>query len=282
MEHATNTEPLLRIYRFAGWLFRSTPLALEHRGQTVELRPQALQILDELLLQVGEVVARKRLKKAVFADRPFLDHRQAINLAISQLRRALGDDARRPRFIETVGSRGYRFIYPVEVESASLRRPASGASASEAERLVGSSLLPAPTAKLVAICLLTLLLGSSPVIPGGNPTPRLYVAPWSCADETCSELARALTDELPARVFAATPRGWTVQTRTEPGDGVGDSVQRVEAGLRTIAAGRRVVSLRLTTADGVLLWASTDELSDDEIGPWLDRGLAEMLADPPN
>src|SRR5205814_1151732 len=44
----------------------------------------------------------------------FVEHDSAINTAVRKVRRALGDDADNPRFIETVVAKGYRFIAPIE------------------------------------------------------------------------------------------------------------------------------------------------------------------------
>ena len=61
----------------------------------------------------GTVVTRDEMRRALWQGATFVDFDRAINKAINQLRQVLGDNVKRPRFIETVPRCGYRFVAPV-------------------------------------------------------------------------------------------------------------------------------------------------------------------------
>src|SRR2546421_12033919 len=80
-----------------------------------------------LLEQPGEVVTREELQKRLWPADTFVDFDHSLNTAIKKLRHALGDDADKPRFVETLPRRGYRFIGHME-ESGGVSRPAKAAA----------------------------------------------------------------------------------------------------------------------------------------------------------
>jgi TolB-like protein/DNA-binding winged helix-turn-helix (wHTH) protein/Tfp pilus assembly protein PilF len=84
------------------------------RGQDhVPLQNLPFRILTVLLREPGRVVTREELRRELWPEDTFVDFERGISTAVSKLRDALGDTASNPRFIETVGRRGYRFIAPV-------------------------------------------------------------------------------------------------------------------------------------------------------------------------
>ena len=84
----------------------------KHRVR-IKLQVQPFQVLRILLEHPGEVVTRQELQKRIWTADTFVDFDQGLNNAIKKLREALGDDAEKPRFIETLSKRGYRFIAAV-------------------------------------------------------------------------------------------------------------------------------------------------------------------------
>jgi DNA-binding winged helix-turn-helix (wHTH) protein/predicted ATPase len=79
------------------------------RGTTeVRVTPKSLAVLYLLAQRAGEVVSKEDLFHSVWPGTAVSD--AALTSCIQELRRALGDNARRPRFIETLHRRGYRFI----------------------------------------------------------------------------------------------------------------------------------------------------------------------------
>jgi len=87
---------------------------LRKNGVKIRLQEQPFQILAFLLGRPGQVVTRQDLRDKLWSNDTFVDFDHSLNTAINKLREALGDSASSPRFVETVASRGYRFLAPVE------------------------------------------------------------------------------------------------------------------------------------------------------------------------
>jgi DNA-binding winged helix-turn-helix (wHTH) protein len=89
---------------------------LRKRGLRIKLQVQPFQVLLALLERPGHVVRRRELQKRIWPADTFVDFDQGLNNAVKRLREALDDDAEKPRFIETLSKRGYRFIGSVQDE----------------------------------------------------------------------------------------------------------------------------------------------------------------------
>jgi len=87
----------------------------------VKLTPKALAVLRHLLQQPGQGVSKEEFFRAVWADTVVSD--AALTSCIQELRQALHDDARSPRYIETVHRRGFRFIGKVVSDQLSVVSP---------------------------------------------------------------------------------------------------------------------------------------------------------------
>ena len=101
-------------YRFGDFAFDPSSGELHKHGLKVRLQEQPYQILMLLLARPGEVVTRERVRQALWPGDTFVDFDVSVNSAIKRLRDALNDSAEKPRFVETLPRRGYRFIAPVE------------------------------------------------------------------------------------------------------------------------------------------------------------------------
>src|SRR3954454_2569315 len=77
-------------------------------SQAIKLRPKAFAVLDHLLGRPGQLVTKDDLLNAVWPETFVGD--AVLKVTIRQIREALGDDPKSPRFIETAHRRGYRFI----------------------------------------------------------------------------------------------------------------------------------------------------------------------------
>ena len=83
-------------------------------GRELPLTPKAVAVLDYLMTHPDEVISRERLLDAVWGwDYP--TGTRAVDVRIAELRKALGNDAAQPRYVETVPGQGYRFVGTVEV-----------------------------------------------------------------------------------------------------------------------------------------------------------------------
>src|SRR5690242_18699098 len=81
------------------------------KGNTrVRLQEQPFQIMRLLLAHPGALVTRDQLRSRLWPDGTFVDFEHSLNAAVKRLRAALGDNARTPRYIETLPRRGYRWI----------------------------------------------------------------------------------------------------------------------------------------------------------------------------
>ena len=93
---------------------------LRRSGRAVKLERIPMEILLLLAERRGRLVTRDEIAERVWGKGAFLDLDNSINGAIRKIRHVLGDDPERPRFIETVTGRGYRFVAPVQGPAAAL------------------------------------------------------------------------------------------------------------------------------------------------------------------
>src|SRR5262249_23616512 len=80
-------------------------------SEALKLKPKAFDVLRYLVEHSGQLVSKDDLWRAIWPDVAVTDGVLAV--CLSEIRQALGDEAKAPRFIETVHRRGYRFIAPV-------------------------------------------------------------------------------------------------------------------------------------------------------------------------
>ena len=99
-------------FRFGPFLLDPGDRRLTRDGAPVELNARYLDALALLVREQGKLVSKDRFLDEVWRGVPVTD--EALTQCIRTIRRQLGDDAARPRFIETVPKHGYRFIAPVE------------------------------------------------------------------------------------------------------------------------------------------------------------------------
>jgi TolB-like protein/DNA-binding winged helix-turn-helix (wHTH) protein/tetratricopeptide (TPR) repeat protein len=106
---AANAQPSRRL-RFDEFEIDLRSGELWVRGKRVRLQDQPFQVLSVLLERRGEIVTRDELKQILWPADTFVDFDDGLNTAIRKIRDALGDSAEKPRFIETIPRRGYRFV----------------------------------------------------------------------------------------------------------------------------------------------------------------------------
>ncbi len=78
------------------------------------LREQPFQVLRMLVANGAEIVTREEIRRTLWPGSTIVDFDHSINVAIGILRKALGDSANNPHYIETLARRGYRLMVPVE------------------------------------------------------------------------------------------------------------------------------------------------------------------------
>ncbi len=144
--------------KVGNWRVHPRRNEISRDGEALRLEPKVIEVLVYLAQSAGQVVGREELLSAVWPGVVVGD--DALTQAIIKLRKALGDDAHLPTYIETISKRGYRLIAPVE-SATEFKAPAA---------LVPTSLL---RRRLIAIA-----------IAGGVLLGALgaWVASWRSAD----------------------------------------------------------------------------------------------------
>jgi DNA-binding winged helix-turn-helix (wHTH) protein len=108
---------------------------LSRRGRKLKLSPKPFRVLALLAASPGRLVTREAIQKELWGSDTFVDFEHALNFCIREIRCALGEKAKKPRFIETLPRRGYRFIAAVSnTGPATGSPPADGSNGTESNR----------------------------------------------------------------------------------------------------------------------------------------------------
>ena len=110
MSQEIPAKPIMRFGPFEADLLAGE---LRKDGVKLKLLGQPLEILAILLERNGEVVTREELRTKLWPSDTFVDFGHGLSAAVNKLRSALGDSADRPRYVETLLGRGYRFVAPI-------------------------------------------------------------------------------------------------------------------------------------------------------------------------
>jgi DNA-binding winged helix-turn-helix (wHTH) protein/Tfp pilus assembly protein PilF/TolB-like protein len=257
------------------------------------LQPQPARVLELLASRSGEVVGREEIRQLVWGE-SFVDFDASLNFCIKQIRRALGDSATSPLYLETLPRRGYRFLRPVRMETGTNGQEAPAPERAAAAPLpppakpAGWRLLTGVAATAVALVLLVFLIASR--FPSTPSHPRLTVFPLGCrsaipADrQICGGVTEALTAELTRRfpkeleVISSTSPLIYQGTRKSPLD-VGRELGATHLITGTVdtSGGRLKIEARLATIRGKDLWhdSFTADLMD---APGVYERVARELA----
>jgi DNA-binding winged helix-turn-helix (wHTH) protein len=100
-------------FRFGDFELDVAAFTLRREGIPVRLEKIPMEVLLQLVEHAGTLVARDSIHAALWGPDVFLDRDAAINTAMRKIRKALGEDADRPRFVETIVGKGYRFVGPI-------------------------------------------------------------------------------------------------------------------------------------------------------------------------
>jgi DNA-binding winged helix-turn-helix (wHTH) protein/tetratricopeptide (TPR) repeat protein len=108
---------------------------LRREGRRVKLEKKPMELLIFLVSRREQLVSRQEIVTKLWRSNLFIDTGTNINNIVRKIRSALGDDSAKPRFLETVVGKGYRFVGPIRVIDA--RYPLSD-SGSGVARAVGT------------------------------------------------------------------------------------------------------------------------------------------------
>lgn len=245
-------------------------------GVPARLSGKPLALLALLMRNTGQLVEKDRIFADVWDGRAVSD--AVLTTAIRELRQALGDDARHPRFIETVHGRGYRFLLPLDPSPA---RATAEATASAAP-VGGNRLLPAllVTALIIvgaAAAMLYWLTRTDPIDPAAAHPKSIAVLRFDDMTPNRADqwLADGMTEEI-LNALARTPdlrvASRTAATRLSR-QGL-DAVQAGRAlGVANVLEGSvrrgdgrvRVTAQLIRTSDGIHLWSENFDAPEADI-----------------
>jgi DNA-binding winged helix-turn-helix (wHTH) protein/tetratricopeptide (TPR) repeat protein len=127
---------------------------LRRQGRRVKLEKKPLELLIFLVSRREQLVSRQEIIGRLWGSDLFIDTEPNINNIVRKIRTALGDDSAKPRFVETVVGKGYRFVGPMRVLDARYSRSNFG---SGVERLAGQE-RPGLLSERTSLAILPLLL----------------------------------------------------------------------------------------------------------------------------
>src|SRR6185369_17744106 len=137
-------------YVFGGLLVDARRFQVERDGRPVALEPKAFDLLVLLIERRGDVVSKQEILDRIWPDTAVTDN--ALTRVVAQLRKALGDDFRDARFIETVPTRGYRWL--AEPDSAEPQSASSEQQAASSEQQAASITLQSAAVALAIAAVL--------------------------------------------------------------------------------------------------------------------------------
>jgi len=112
------TMPIVsRLIRFGPFEADLMSGELRKTGVRVAVQAQPFEILAALLERPGVLITREELRVRIWPNEVFVDFDHGLNKGVSKLREVLGDDGSKPRYVETLPRRGYRFIATVSEQS---------------------------------------------------------------------------------------------------------------------------------------------------------------------
>jgi TolB-like protein len=102
------------VIRFGDFELDEETLELRRNGALTRIQQQPARVLGFLLSHRGALVTREQIRLAIWGQDTFVDFEQGLNFCIRQIRLALGDQAERPLYVETLPRLGYRFVARIE------------------------------------------------------------------------------------------------------------------------------------------------------------------------
>ena len=147
------------MYRFDDFLADPQTWRLTRDGQEIHLEPVVLKLLIYLIANRSRLVTRDELMDTVWGDTVISE--SALTKAVARLRKALDDDPDAPRYLETVRSRGYRFV--AEVEEIERQDGPDSASGTSRGRTARRGLVAGAAAVVMLVVLTVYWLRGPPV-----------------------------------------------------------------------------------------------------------------------
>jgi TolB-like protein len=167
-------------------------------GRKVPIQHQPFQILSALIENPGAVVTRDQLRDRLWPGDTTVDFDHGIDTAIKKLRHALADDASKPRYIDTLPRRGYRWLPEVQWETpvrsiaTELRRPQEEHTIDSIAVLPFSNLSPESDSDYFSEGLAEEILNALTKVPGLRVTARTSAFALRLRNGDIRDIAAAL------------------------------------------------------------------------------------------
>ena len=178
---AAGAEPRLAPFRVGACLVEPAWNRIVRDGHAVKLEPRVMRLLTVLAAAPARPLQRQQLLDSVWPE--VTVNEEALSRAVSQLRRALGDDPRAPRYVETVHKGGYCLIAPVEAAEAA---DAPAAKAARPRRRWAWALIAVLAIALAAVSIYRAAAPSSDAAPALRPLVPLTSDPGREIDPAVS------------------------------------------------------------------------------------------------
>jgi TolB-like protein/Flp pilus assembly protein TadD len=243
-------------YRFGEFTLDADQRVLLRQGKPVLLAPKVLETLLTLVQDGGRIIEKEELMKRLWPD-TFVEESN-LTYCIVQLRKTLGDEARHPRYIETIPKRGYRFIVDVEEVLSDM-----GTVSNELPRRVKTHVVESqdaanpPSERVASIAVL----------------PFLDLSPDRDQDHFCEGLADELINtlaSLPNLQVVSRTSSFRFKSTTLDIREVGQRLNVdtvLEGSVRKAGGNFRITTQLVSAVDGYQLWSRK-----------YDRGLEDIFA----
>jgi DNA-binding winged helix-turn-helix (wHTH) protein/Tol biopolymer transport system component len=134
------------VFEFGDFKLDCDRFELSRAGKILKLERKPMELLILLASRNGQLVTRTEIAQHVWGTEVFVDTEHGINTAIRKIRHILGDDSEKPRFVETVTGKGYRFSAPIlppaeRLEPATTVEPAPAATTPPKRELLAWSVV---------------------------------------------------------------------------------------------------------------------------------------------
>jgi TolB-like protein/DNA-binding winged helix-turn-helix (wHTH) protein len=259
-----------RVYRFGEFAVDCDQKVLFRLGKPLSLTPKVFDTLVMLIEDKGRVVPKQELLTRLWPD-TFVEEAN-LTSNIQQLRKSLGDNARAPRYIETVPKRGYRFIAPILTDDSGPAEPSEirqRPSALANSRLLRVSMLVVGAAVFSSIFVWIVWKRSTtqPAMPGTRT--MLAVLPFKnlTNDPTQDYFNDGLTEEMITELGHLDPQRLAVIARTsvmqyKNSEEGSERIARdlgvqyiLEGGIRREAGTVRITVQLIKASDQTQIWA---------------------------
>lgn len=271
--------PGTAVIRIGEWTFDVRGQTLSGAPGKVRLEYRAACLLALFARRAGEVVTREEIEGALWPGRTLSPNSVAV--VIAGLRKALGDDAKRPRYIETVPKRGYRM--PASVLGD---RPAAAPHRARSLRRPGLA------AGLAALALAALALVVAMAIPREAAAPTIVVTVNDVRNQTgdaeYDAVATAIS-EIGAAWLAAAGLPVLIRDRwdfdaADPSRGLYEqfgseaSVFHISSTLVREGESVRLVMFCNDPRTDQIIWAHESEVNREQIAATVETALQSFLA----